>query len=196
MQINYNEVAFDRSYGTVAQLPASLFREVSFAGRSNVGKSSLINKLFGRKGLAKVSSTPGKTATINFFNAGKVQFVDLPGYGFAQVSKAEKDRWSKLIDGYFKQDRRFALVCCLVDIRHDASPLDIAMIDFLRGLELPYAIVFTKADKVSAGKASAQRNLLKVQLGLDENVQTVVTSSEKGTGIKELRQIINAACDN
>ena len=149
MKINYCDVRFDKAFGTAAQLPESTLPEVSFAGRSNVGKSSLINKLFGRKKLAMVSSTPGKTATINFFVSGMVNFVDLPGYGYAQVSKSEKTRWARLIDEYFNQDRRFALVCCLVDIRHDASNLDISMVHFLQHMELPYAIVFTKADKLS-----------------------------------------------
>ena len=153
MKINYCDVRFDKAFGTAAQLPESTLPEVSFAGRSNVGKSSLINKLFGRKKLAMVSSTPGKTATINFFVSGMVNFVDLPGYGYAQVSKSEKTRWARLIDEYFNQDRRFALVCCLVDIRHDASNLDISMVRFLQHMELPYAIVFTKADKLSNSKA-------------------------------------------
>ena len=145
-------------YGTVAQLPFSSRPEVSFAGRSNVGKSSLINKLFNRKGLAKVSSTPGKTATINFFDAKNVHFVDLPGYGFAKVPKSEKQRWASLIDGYFQQERRHALVCSLVDIRHDASPLDVNMLAFLQELGLPYAVVFTKADKLSATKAEQRES--------------------------------------
>ncbi len=195
MRINFNDVSFDRSYGTLAQLPFSSRPEVSFAGRSNVGKSSLINKLFNRKGLAKVSSTPGKTATINFFDAKNVHFVDLPGYGFAKVSKSEKERWASLIDGYFKQDRRHTLVCSLVDIRHDASPLDVSMLAFLQELELPYAVVFTKADKLSAAKANQQRDLLLEQLNVPEGVPSVLTSSAKGTGIDALRKVISAACN-
>jgi GTP-binding protein len=194
MRINFNEVSFSKAYGTVDQLPASLLSEVSFAGRSNVGKSSLINKLFGRKSLAKVSATPGKTATINFYNCGKVDFVDLPGYGFAKVSKSEKARWAALIDGYFQQKRRFALVCSLVDIRHDASPLDAHMVSFLAELGLPFAVVFTKADKLGSQKAQNQASSLLAQLEVPEGTPWVLTSSEKGTGIPELRKLIEEAC--
>ena len=131
--MNINNVVFERSFGTSSQLPASTLPEIAFAGRSNVGKSSLLNKLFNRKGLAKVSQTPGKTATINFFACDGVRFVDLPGYGYAKVSKSEKERWSELIEGYFNQDRDLALVVSLVDIRHAASALDEGMVAFRRG---------------------------------------------------------------
>ena len=194
MRINFNSVTFSRAYGTLQQLPPSTLPEVAFAGRSNVGKSSLINKLFNRKSLAKVSATPGKTATINFYDAGPVHFVDLPGYGYAKVAKSEKQRWTALIDGYFTQERRHALVCSLVDIRHEASPLDVHMIDFLNQLELPYLVVFTKADKLSTSKGLQQAKLLRTQLGVKEETPTVITSSSKGTGIPELRKAISEAC--
>lgn len=194
MRINFGDVAFSRAYGTLQQLPPSTLPEVSFAGRSNVGKSSLINKLFNRKSLAKVSSTPGKTATINFYDAGNVHFVDLPGYGYAKVAKSDKQRWTDLIDGYFTQERRHTLVCSLVDIRHEASPLDVRMIGFLNELQLPYAVVFTKADKLSASKGQQQVKLLREQLSIAEDAPYVITSSLKGTGIPELRKIISGAC--
>ena len=195
MKINYCDVRYDKSFGTAAQLPASNLPEVSFAGRSNVGKSSLINKLFGRKKLAMVSSTPGKTATINFFVSGTVNFVDLPGYGYAQVSKSEKDRWARLIEEYFNQDRRFALVCCLVDIRHDVSKLDINMVRFLQHMDIPFAIVFTKADKLSKSKGMQMKAALLKQLGVGVDTPCVLTSSESGTGIEELQALICQACD-
>lgn len=116
--MNFNKVVFERSFGTSAQLAPSSLPEVAFAGRSNVGKSSLLNKLFNRKGLAKVSQTPGKTATINFFVTDEARFVDLPGYGYARVSKSEHVRWSELIEGYFNQERNLALVASLIDILH------------------------------------------------------------------------------
>lgn len=193
--MNFNNVTFERSFGISSQLPESTLPEVSFAGRSNVGKSSLINKLFNRKGLAKVSQTPGKTATINFFKSQDVRFVDLPGYGYAQVSKAEKGRWSELIEGYFNQDRNFALVVSLIDIRHASSDLDYNMIEFLQDAELPYLVALTKADKLSRQQQLKQKAAIKRALNLDDSVPIVVTSSEKGTGIDDLRAAIAQAAE-
>ena len=122
--MNFNNVTFERSFGISSQLPPSTLPEVAFAGRSNVGKSSMLNALFGRKSLAKVSQKPGKTSTINFFATEGARFVDLPGYGYARVAKSEKGRWAELIEGYFNQDRNFALVVSLVDIRHEAQQPD------------------------------------------------------------------------
>ncbi len=191
--MNINNVAFERSFGISSQLPPSTVPEIAFAGRSNVGKSSLLNKLFNRKALAKVSQTPGKTATINFFSCDGVRFVDLPGYGYAKVSKAEKGRWAELIEGYFNQDRNLALVVSLVDIRHAASDLDENMIAFLQDAELPYAVALTKADKLSKQQQMKQRGALKKQLELGAGVPMIVCSSEKGTGIDELRALIGDA---
>ena len=154
--MNYHIASFKAAYGTSSQLPESTRPEVSFAGRSNVGKSSLLNKLMYRKGLAKVSQTPGKTATINFYDVDGTDFVDLPGYGYAKVAKSEKGRWSELIEGYFNQDRRFALVVSLVDIRHDPSALDMHMAKFLWENDFPFAIALTKADKLSKQAAGKQ----------------------------------------
>lgn len=191
--MNFNNVRFERSFGTSAQLTPSTAPEVAFSGRSNVGKSSLLNKLFNRKGLAKVSQTPGKTATINFFDGDGVTFVDLPGYGYAKVSKSEKARWSELIEGYFNQDRSFALVVALVDIRHEASELDENMIRFLREADLPFAVALTKADKLSRQQQMKQKAALKRQLALGDDASMVVTSSAKGDGMEELRKIIRDA---
>lgn len=191
--MNFNNVRFERSFGTSAQLTPSTAPEVAFSGRSNVGKSSLLNKLFNRKGLAKVSQTPGKTATINFFDGDGVTFVDLPGYGYAKVSKSEKARWSELIEGYFNQDRSFSLVVALVDIRHEASELDENMIRFLREADLPFVVALTKADKLSRQQQMKQKAALKRQLALGDDASMVVTSSAKGDGIEELRKIIRDA---
>lgn len=190
--MNFQNVAYERSFGTSSQLPASTVPEIAFAGRSNVGKSSLLNRLFNRKSLAKVSQTPGKTATINFFSCDDVRFVDLPGYGYAKVSKTEKDRWSELIEGYFNQERNFALVVSLIDIRHAASDLDENMIGFLQEAELPFAVVLTKADKLSRQQQMKQRAALKKQLNLDPETPLIVCSSEKGIGIDELRALIKS----
>lgn len=193
--MNFNNVRFEQSFGTSAQLPPSTTPEVAFAGRSNVGKSSLLNKLFNRKGLAKVSQTPGKTATINFFDGDGTRFVDLPGYGYAKVSKSEKERWSELIEGYFNQERDFALVVALVDIRHEASELDVSMINFLREADLPFMVALTKADKLSRQQQNKQKAALKRQLALGTDAPMVVTSSAKGDGIDELRKVIREAVE-
>lgn len=188
--MNFHKAAFKASYGTEAQLPESVRAEVAFAGRSNVGKSSLLNKLMFRKGLAKVSSTPGKTATINFYDVDGVDLVDLPGYGYAKVSKSELDRWASLIEGYFNQERQFALVVSLIDIRHDPSALDRDMVGFLAGAELPFAVALTKADKLSKQKANAQKQRITRALALPEGTPIILTSAESGTGIEDLRRLI------
>lgn len=193
--MNYHNVKFKAAYGTSSQLPVSTLPEVSFAGRSNVGKSSLLNKLMYRKSLAKVSSTPGKTATINFYDVDGYDFIDLPGYGFAKVAKSEKHRWSELIEGYFNQERIFALVVSLIDIRHEASALDLNMIGFLRESGLPFMVVLTKADKLSKQQCMKQTAMLRKQLQLDKDTPMLAVSSESGTGINELRVIINQYID-
>ncbi len=189
--MNYNNVKFTAAYGTAKQLPPSRRAEVSFAGRSNVGKSSLLNRLFNRKKLAKVSSKPGKTSTINFFEADSADFVDLPGYGYARVSKSEKARWAEMIEGYFNQDRTFALVISLIDIRHSATTLDVQMVDFLMEAELPFIIVQTKADKLSKSQVSRSTKALRDQLSLSYDTPIVAVSSETGTGIDELKRLID-----
>ena len=191
--INYQLARFEASYGTVESIPEPTQPEVSVAGRSNVGKSSLLNKLFGRKNLVKVSSTPGKTCNVNFFDVDGITFVDLPGYGFARVSKAEKDRWSDLIGGYFELERSFNLVLSLVDIRHEAQKLDRQMIAFLQDAGLPYLVVLTKGDKLSRNKQNAQAALLSRQLEVPRD-QMIITSSETGQGIDELKSRIAEAC--
>jgi len=193
---NFHNASFLAAYGTVDQLPASTLSEISFAGRSNVGKSSILNKLMYCKDLAKVSQTPGKTATINFYGIdtaakqGACHFVDLPGYGFAKVAKSEKGRWSELIEGYFNQQRRFALVCSLIDIRHEASDLDEVMVSFLQEAGLPYCVVLTKADKLSRQQQMKQRSALIKQLGIGADVPVLITSSESGLGVDDLRSLI------
>lgn len=193
--MNFNKVAFERSFGISSQLPPSTLPEVAFAGRSNVGKSSMLNALFGRKSLAKVSQKPGKTSTINFFATNTARFVDLPGYGYARVAKSEKGRWAELIEGYFNQDRNFALVVSLVDIRHEAQQLDLNMIGFLQEAGLPFAVVLTKADKLSKNQQNKQAALLRRQLALPDDVPMLVTSSEKKIGFDNLRKLIEQACE-
>lgn len=186
--MNYHNVKFTAAYGTSKQLPPSTRAEVSFVGRSNVGKSSLMNKLFNRKKLAKVSATPGKTSTINFFEAEWADFVDLPGYGFAQVSKSEKARWREMIEGYYNQDREFCCVVSLIDIRHPATALDVNMIEFLIAAELPFMIVCTKADKLSKNKCAQSIAALRRQLGFSrDEAEIIPISSANGSGIDDLK---------
>lgn len=194
--MNFNAVEFKASYATPDQIPLSLRPEIVFAGRSNVGKSSLLNRLFNRKRLAKVSQTPGKTAAVNFFTAEDADFVDLPGYGFAKVSKAEIARWRRLMSAYFESDRRFALVVSLVDIRHPATALDVQMIEFLIRYDLPFVIVLTKADKLSRSKAFSAVSALRCQLGLGADIPIIACSSEKGTGIDALKALMQDSVHN
>ena len=186
MALKYETARYEASYGTIAQLPKPTTPEVSFVGRSNVGKSSLLNRLLGRKQLARVSSVPGKTANINFFDVDGVKFVDLPGYGYAKVSHTEKQRWADLIGGYFEQERSFNLVISLVDIRHEAQKLDLQMVDFLAEAELPFVVALTKADKITRNKQNQAAAALRSSFGLAQE-QIIVTSSETGLGIDELR---------
>ena len=191
--INYQLAHFVASYGAVSQIPESTAPEVSFVGRSNVGKSSIMNKLFGRKGLVKVSSTPGKTANINFFEADGVHFIDLPGYGFARRSKAERERWARLIGDFFESDRSFNLVVSLVDIRHDPSALDHQMIEYLQDNEFSFIVCLTKADKLSRPKRAQQAAAIRKQLNVPAE-DIIVTSAEDGTGIAELKRVIAERC--
>ena len=190
MALNYNLAKFTYAAGTSAQLPRPGRPEIAFVGRSNVGKSSIMNKLFNRKGLVKVSQRPGKTTTINFFAVDKVDFVDLPGYGFARVAPAEQERWSELMGGYFEGERNLRLVVALVDIRHDVQAIDEEMVDYLLKLQLPFCVCFTKADKLSKGRGLQQAAALKRAFTLPDNVPTVITSATAGTGMPELKRVI------
>ena len=191
MSVNFHNSEFAAAYGTSKQIPGGVLPEIAVCGRSNVGKSSLLNKLMYRKNLAKVSSKPGKTATVNFYQIDKkIHLVDLPGYGYAAKAKSEKERWSELIDGYFDQDRPFAMVLSLVDIRHEATKLDIAMMSYLLSRELPFAVVLTKADKLSRNQQNKMEAVIRKQLELPKEVRILKTSSEKNDGIEDLRRFI------
>ena len=164
--MNYHNVVFETSFGKASQLTKSDLVEIAFAGRSNVGKSSLINKIFNRKALARVSAVPGKTATINFFKLENVRFADLPGYGYAKVSHGEKQRWSDLIETYFNSDRRIGLVFQLVDMRHSPTKDDLMMINFLIENELPFVIILTKKDKLSKKQQDERLQALQSEIRL------------------------------
>lgn len=188
--MNFHNVKFETSFGLFSQLPKSDIIEIAFAGRSNVGKSSLINKLFNRKNLARVSAVPGKTSTINFFRLENVRFVDLPGYGYAKVSKSEKSRWAELIGGYFNDDREIALVVQLVDMRHKPTKDDLQMINFLIDNEFPFIIVLTKRDKLTKNQQAQRLKELENELPYFDQLTIIPVSSENGEGIDELKAII------
>ncbi|MCI0512598.1 ribosome biogenesis GTP-binding protein YihA/YsxC [candidate division KSB1 bacterium] len=150
-------VRFEKSVANVSQLPKMNLPEIAFAGRSNVGKSSLINSLLNRKHLAKTSSTPGKTRLLNFFLINEsFYFVDLPGYGFARVPPVEKEKWQQLVESYFKVSQTLRGVVIITDIRHPLSKLDIEMIDWIKDLNIPPLIIGSKADKLSSSQLMQQ----------------------------------------
>lgn len=187
--MNYNKAEFERAYGTLSQLPESDMPEIAFAGRSNVGKSSLLNKLFNRKQLARVSSVPGKTITINFYKLDEAKLVDLPGYGYAKLSHAELNRFSELMEGYFKTDRNIALVVQLIDMRHPLTENDKGMITFMQEMGIPFIIVMTKADKLKKKAYEERLRLSKQELAF-ANVPVVPFSAVTGQGINGLKNYI------
>lgn len=191
--MNYNKADFEQAYGLLSQLPVSNEWEIAFAGRSNVGKSSLLNKLFNRKQLARVSSVPGKTITINFYDVDGVKFVDLPGYGYAKISKQELNRFSELMEGYFKSGRKIALVVQLIDMRHPATKDDLGMIEFMKAMNIPFIIVMTKADKLKKKAYEERLKLSKQELECANGVPVVPFSSVTGQGINGIKNYIEKA---
>ena len=188
--MNYNKAEFYASYGKFSQIPPCDRVEIAFAGRSNVGKSTLINKIFNRKNLARVSSVPGKTATINFYSLENIFFADLPGYGYAKVAKTEKERWSDLIEGYLNSDRDIRLVFSLIDMRHPPTKDDIHMINYLIDAELPFVIVLTKADKLKKTEREKRMEAFKTEIPHFEDIHIVPFSAITFEGVDAIREII------
>lgn len=189
--MRYDKAEFKAAYGTFAQLPETDLPEIAFAGRSNVGKSSLLNKLFGRKSLARVSSVPGKTITINFYQVEDVNFVDLPGYGYAKVAKTEKQRWAEMMEGYFNSDRNIKLVVQLVDMRHPPTKDDIMMMEFLQSNGYDFIVVMTKSDKLKKKKDYNERiEKSKLEMSFISPEKIIPFSSETGEGLDILKQYI------
>jgi len=183
-------VEFTYSAGLSSQLRPDDRPDIVFSGRSNVGKSSLINKLCNRKSLARVSSKPGKTATINFFDGGTFNLVDLPGYGYAKVSKVEKLRWAELVEGYFASGRRIALVVQIIDMRHKPSADDMNMIRFLSDSGIPFIIVMTKSDKLNKSEYAAQTQQMTEIFSEFEGAALYPFSALKGDGTQEIVEAI------
>ncbi len=191
--MNYNTAKFEKSYGLSTQLPPGNIPEIAFAGRSNVGKSSLLNKLFNRKSLARVSSVPGKTITINFYDVDGKKFVDLPGYGYAKLSKSEKERFGELMEGYFQQGRNIKLVVQLVDMRHKPSADDYGMIDFMQQMNIPFIIVMTKSDKLKVKEYKRRLEESQAELACAGDVKIIPFSSQDGNGLDEIKKCIESA---
>lgn len=183
-------VEFTYSAGLSNQLRPDERQDVVFSGRSNVGKSSLINKLCNRKSLARVSSKPGKTATINFFDAGDFNLVDLPGYGYAKVSKVEKLRWAELVEGYFAAGRDIALVVQIIDMRHKPTADDMNMINFLYDSGVPFIVVMTKSDKLNKSEYQAQMEMISKLMAGYENVGLYPFSALSGDGAEAIENAI------
>lgn len=192
--MDFNDAELGTTAYTPEQIPAPKARaEIVFSGRSNVGKSSLLNRLFSRKALARVSSAPGKTASVNFYRCGGIDYIDLPGYGFARVSAAEREKWGMLVERYFGMQRPVALVVQLLDVRHAPSGDDCQMIDFLREKDIPFVAALTKCDKLK--KIALEKKLAewKKEGSLAGAVQVLPVSSEKGEGMDALKAAILSA---
>ncbi len=194
--MRWENASFEAAAGLSSQLPSSTMPEIVFSGRSNVGKSSLINRLTGRKSLARTSATPGKTATINFYNLNEARLVDLPGYGYARVSDSERRRWSELIEGYFNDDRDVRLVVQLLDIRHTPSKDDYQMLDYMVEREIPFIAVLTKADKLNKTERAQRLAAFEQELSDYEGIFTLPFSSSNGEGADELRGILSGAIED
>ena len=194
MSINLNRVDLRISAGQIRQFPSDPMVQIAFSGRSNVGKSSLINSLLGRKSLARVSASPGKTITINFYDVDKQLFlVDLPGYGFAKRNPADKAQWSALTDGYFTNNPnadRLKLVIQLVDSRIGPTADDEMMLRFLRESQIPFLVVATKSDKLNATERRKSEELLRSHPDIPADTPIVFYSALKGEGRADLWKLI------
>ena len=188
--MNFNEVNFEFAAGTVKQLPQSDIPEIVFSGHSNVGKSSLINKLVQRKALARVSAQPGKTATINFYRLRNCRFVDLPGYGYAKVSKAEKERWAGLVEGYLSSQRKIALIIQIIDIRHKPTKDDYDLMTLLYNSNAPFVIVLTKKDKLKKTAYEKRIDEALDELQDYEGIQLIPFSAIDGSGLDDIKEVI------
>lgn len=188
--MNFEKIEFNYAAGTVEQIPDTNMPEIVFSGHSNVGKSSLINKLARRKKLARVSSQPGKTATINYYKGENYYFVDLPGYGYAKVSKAEKARWADLVEGYLSTSKNIALIIQIIDLRHKPTKDDYDMIRFLYESNAPFVIVLTKKDKLKKTAYEKRINEALDELEEFEGTELIPFSAVNGEGLDDVKEVI------
>ncbi|MGV8059534.1 MAG: ribosome biogenesis GTP-binding protein YihA/YsxC [Smithellaceae bacterium] len=175
------------------QYPPATMPEIAFAGRSNVGKSSLINTIVGRKNLAKTSNTPGRTQLINFFSINEtISFVDLPGYGFAKVSQSVKKDWGEMIEVYLKERPSLAMVIIILDIRRDPSDEDLSLRDWLDNYRIPYLYILTKADKLSNNQAISRRRIIENNLHISAGMKPILFSAKTQKGKGDIWQALDA----
>ena len=199
MKINLNNATLKMSAGMIRQFPGDPVPQIVFSGRSNVGKSSLLNTLLLRKGLARVSSAPGKTITVNFYEVDKKLFlVDLPGYGFAKRSREEQVKWSSLTDGFFTKNPnidRLVGAAQLVDIRIGLTKDDEAMVEWLNHMEMPYFVIATKVDKLNVTERKKNLEAISSHPLLREGTQIIPYSALKGEGREAVWNVIGDLCD-
>lgn len=195
MAINFNKAEFILSATVPAQFVRDGLPQVAFAGRSNVGKSSVINRVVNRRNFARVGASPGKTTQINYFKIdGRLYLVDLPGYGYAKVSKAERDRWGRLMERYFQDAGLIDLGVLIVDARHKPTADDATMREWFRQSGCPMVVVANKLDKLKRSEIEPNLALIRKTLGLPDDVTVLPFSAEKGTGRDELvRAILSAS---
>ena len=186
MKVNTHNADILLSATNKSHYPQDDIPEVALAGRSNVGKSSFINTMLNRKNLARTSGKPGKTQLLNFFNIDdKLRFVDVPGYGYARVSKKEREKWGKMIEEYLTSRENLRAVVSLVDLRHEPSADDVQMYEFLKYYEIPVILVATKADKIPRGKWNKHESMIKKKLDFDKTDTFIIFSSVNKTGVEE-----------
>lgn len=189
--LNLHNVEFVRSAVKTGDFPNDALPQIAFAGKSNVGKSSTINRLLNRKNFARVGNEPGKTVHINFFQIDeKVYFVDLPGYGYAKVSKKERARWGQLMDEYFASEDTLTLGFQIVDIRHKPTADDVTMADWFLQTGMPFVVIANKLDKIKKSQMEGNLQTIRTTLHLPEEVPVIPFSAEKGTGREEVLALI------
>lgn len=195
MAINFNKHVFVLSAVKKEKFIRDGRPQITFAGRSNVGKSSVINRVLGRKNFARVGATPGKTSQINYFLIDeKVYFTDLPGYGYAKVSQAERDRWGRLMEDYFAESGLITLGVMIVDARHKPTADDVTMCNWFKGSGCPLIVVANKLDKLKRSEIEPNLDQIRQTLDLADDMPLIPFSAEKGTGKAELLAAISAYC--
>ena len=192
--MNYQKVEFAKSAATAAQFPRDGLPQIAFAGKSNVGKSSVINRVLQRKKLAYVGASPGKTIHVNYFLVDHTAYlVDLPGYGYAKVSKSEKERWSRLMESYFAASELITLGIMIVDARHAPTQNDVTMATWFQESGCPFVVVANKLDKLKKSEIEGNMQRIREVLSLSDDTDLIPFSAEKGTGRSELVGVIEAA---